>query len=213
MVEASSGASASPGLRPLVEALKGVAVVMIVGVHVRRGWFGWQGVHVFIVLSGFTLAMSAMKAPMPWRVWFGRRAARVLPSFWITALLGFAGALLLPRESLVTGSGHTETAASLLLSDLTLTRNLDFGLMFGPLNASLWYVPLLVGLYLCFPPIMSVMRRTTSVAAMTGLMLSVVAVEVIAVSPIAAVRGMEAPLRTPRRDRAGLRSIRRAAGQ
>ena len=180
MAEPAHDADAPSGIRPLVEALKGVAIVMIVGIHVRRGWFGWQGVHVFIVLSGFTLAMSAMKAPMRWRAWFWRRAVRILPSFWITAMLGAAGALLLAPESLVTGSGHTETAASLLLRDLTLTRNFDFGLMFGPLNASLWYVPLLVGLYLCFPPIMSALRRMTSVGAMTGLMLSIVAVEVIA---------------------------------
>jgi peptidoglycan/LPS O-acetylase OafA/YrhL len=152
-------------LRLAIEAMKGVAILMIVGVHARRGWFGWHGVHVFLVISGFVLARAAGGEPLDVRAWFRRRAMRILPSYWLTALAGAVLAALLPGAMRLSRTGNELTAADLFLRDLLLIRNADYSTMFGPVNASLWYVPLLLGLYLCFPVWHGLFRRAASLRA------------------------------------------------
>jgi peptidoglycan/LPS O-acetylase OafA/YrhL len=177
-VEASSEAA----LRRLVEAMKGIAILLVIGVHVRRGWFGWQGVHVFVVLSGATLALSAATAvrATPWRDWYVRRAARILPAYWLTAGAGFLVALLLGSAGLTGRSGEVFTPAGLLARDVALVRNLDYSTMFGPVNASLWYVPMLAGLYLLFPPIMTWMGRASGTRGVAGIVAGAAIVELSA---------------------------------
>ena len=162
-----------------IEALKGVAILMIVGVHVRRGWFGWQGVHVFLVISGFLLALSAMRSPQPWRAWAARRAARILPTYWITALAGALVVALLPPGMLQTLARVQHTAPDLLLRDLLLLRNVDYRTMFGPVNASLWYVALLIGLYVCFPFLFAAYRRATTWQTLAGITLGAACIEFV----------------------------------
>ena len=78
-----------PPIRRLVEAMKGMTIVLIVGVHLHRGWFGWEGVHVFITLSGFTLALAYCAGESAtWTRWYRRRAVRILPAYWLTAVGG-----------------------------------------------------------------------------------------------------------------------------
>ncbi len=166
-------------LNLVIEALKGVAILMIVGIHARRGWFGWQGVHVFLVLSGFVLALSAVRTPHSWRLWATRRAARILPTYWLTAIGGAIVAALLPPAMMQSRLGVPHTAPDLLLRDLFLVRNLNYTTMFGPVNASLWYVALLVGLYACFPIVFAAYRRAATWRALAGITIVVVTIECV----------------------------------
>jgi len=159
--------------------MKGMAIVLIVGVHLHRGWFGWQGVHVFITLSGFTLALaSCADERITWTRWYRRRAVRILPAYWLTAVAGFLLTMLLPPTDRIGPSGEILSPAMLLWRDLTLTRNFDYATMFGPVNASLWYVPMLAGLYLAFPPLMAALRGAASCRAFAGIVFVAVVVEV-----------------------------------
>ena len=60
---------------------------------------GWSGVDVFFTLSAFLLALPCARAaqagtPMPdWRGYLRRRAARILPAYWVQLALLLAGAL------------------------------------------------------------------------------------------------------------------------
>ena len=56
----------------LTDFCKGLAIALVVLVHYRGGWFRWQGVHIFIVLSGLGLAYSCAKQPQTfsWTDWF-----------------------------------------------------------------------------------------------------------------------------------------------
>lgn len=145
----------APPVLELLDFVRGVGITGVVLVHAVRGWFGWQGVHLFVVLSGLVLGYAfAQRDGADWPAWFRRRARRILPTYWATALAGAAVLLTFP-EAVRPG----ETAGSLLRADLTLTRNLAWRTMFGPVNASLWFVPLLAGLYLAFPPVATALRR------------------------------------------------------
>jgi peptidoglycan/LPS O-acetylase OafA/YrhL len=66
-------------------------------------WFGWIGVEIFFVISGFVIAYSA-EGSTPYR-FVVSRATRLLPAAWIcsaiTLLVVLAGHLLAPREAII----------------------------------------------------------------------------------------------------------------
>jgi peptidoglycan/LPS O-acetylase OafA/YrhL len=74
-----------------VDELKGVGIVLILLYHcgavvgLPNIIHGEVGVDVFLILSGFTLALSA--AEMPLSRYFLRRFLRIYPSYWLA--LGF----------------------------------------------------------------------------------------------------------------------------
>ena len=149
-----------PRALTLLDFCKGAAILGIVGVHVRPGWFGWQGVHVFLVLGGFLLAYGRLrKGGEPWPSWFRRRARRVLPAYWAVALAGVAVVAAVGAAGLNLDGVSLRQSLARLPSDVFLLRNWSYRGMFGYPNASLWYVPLLAGLYLAFPLLYRAARR------------------------------------------------------
>src|SRR3712207_1832846 len=81
----------APALIGLLDFCKGVAIAWVVLVHAVHGWFGWQGVHVFILLGGFTLTYACLRREkqLTWGQWLRRRAERILPAYWLVATAGF----------------------------------------------------------------------------------------------------------------------------
>ena len=150
---------APPRAFALLDFCKGAAILGIVGVHVRPGWFGWQGVHVFLVLGGFLLATSHRRAPRPWPEWFRRRARRVLPAYWAVVVGGVAVVAAVGAAGLNLEGVSVSRSLAGLPADVFLLRNWSYRGMFGYPNASLWYVPLLAGLTLAFPLLDAAARR------------------------------------------------------
>jgi peptidoglycan/LPS O-acetylase OafA/YrhL len=88
---------------PLVDSLRGIAALMVVGAHI--GWYSGivkdgspvrpylsrleAGVAVFFVISGFVLYRPFVKArltgrpPVPLRTYAWRRFRRIVPAFWV----------------------------------------------------------------------------------------------------------------------------------
>ncbi|MES1973141.1 MAG: acyltransferase [Pseudomonadota bacterium] len=62
------------------------------------GWFGWVGVEIFFIVSGYVIAMSAATAGQA--SFLRRRALRLAPAAWVcasaTALVLLAGSTLTP---------------------------------------------------------------------------------------------------------------------
>jgi peptidoglycan/LPS O-acetylase OafA/YrhL len=163
----------------LLEFCRGAAILGVVGVHAVHGWFGWQGVHVFVVAGGFALAWGALardESP-DWRAWARRRVARILPTYWATALAGFAVVWL--ATAAADGEAEDAVRAPLrqLALDLALLRDLDWRAAFGEPNASLWYVPLLAGFYAAFPWLYGRMRAAEGDAALARVVAVACAVE------------------------------------
>lgn len=94
-----------------LQALRGVACLMVIGVHVAvwEGffgvgrpvlrpflWFGYAGVDLFFVLSGFLIThtqFANLGRPVAAPGYLFRRAWRIYPTYWAMMLVGVAVAL------------------------------------------------------------------------------------------------------------------------
>lgn len=115
--------------------------------------FGWAGVAVFFVVSGFCIHFSFARRP-DWRGYFRRRFFRIYPPY-LAVLLFFA--LLCPTSRLRFASWQD---AGQLLSHIGLLHNLGETTFFG-INPSFWSIAVEAQLYLLYPFLLSLARRFT----------------------------------------------------
>ncbi len=142
---------------------RGVGILMALGYHAIAPWyanFGWQAVHIFLVVSGFVLTYAAMKRghDASWGAWWRKRMRRILPTYWIVVLAGFLLALI----PWALGAGHTPASPGELwrttLFDLAILHNFSYRQMLAYPNASLWFIPLILGFY----PVFVLLFRTVA---------------------------------------------------
>lgn len=105
--------------------------------------FGWAGVSLFFVISGFCIHLSFSRHPQ-WSTFFARRFFRIYPPYLVVLLLL---AFVYPVTRLKFPSGED---LAQLLSHLTLTYNTSPRWVFG-LNPSLWSIAVEAQLYLLYP--------------------------------------------------------------
>jgi peptidoglycan/LPS O-acetylase OafA/YrhL len=139
-------------------------------------WAGWLiygrfAVVVFIVLSGFSLALSP--ARHGWRLdgisqFARRRARRILPAYWAALVFSLAVAWLIVPQP---GHGMPDTKSvlvnGLLLQNIVGARS--------P-NAAFWSMAVEAQLYLLFPLLLLLVRRWSAVAMVATATLVVAAV-------------------------------------
>ncbi|WP_433250264.1 acyltransferase family protein [Streptosporangium sp. CA-135522] len=146
------------------------------------GWLGWLlyghfAVVVFIVLSGFSLAVSPARSG--WRLggarrFARRRAWRILPPYW--AALAFS---LVIAWTLVSQPGEgAPTAKSVLVYGLLLQD------LFGAPspNGAFWSIAVEAQLYLAFPLLLLVLRRAGAIVMLVAVTVVVAAIGVLAPS-------------------------------
>jgi len=113
-------------------------------------------VHLFFVLSGWGLTQSYFTKGHPsWRSWAVKRFKKIILPYWIMVTLTFFLAQALHRLS----PALVETAYGWesLLACLSLTRN-AYPPAWG-LNGTLWFMPVLVGLYALFPFLINILQK------------------------------------------------------
>jgi peptidoglycan/LPS O-acetylase OafA/YrhL len=143
------------------------------------GWlvYGHLAVVVFIVLSGFSLAVSP--ARNDWRLgglarFAHRRAWRILPPYWAALAYSLVVAwTLVPQPNTPEPTAKSVAVFGLLLQDV-------FGAP-SP-NGAFWSIAIEAQLYLVFPLLLVVLRR-----AGASVMLAAVTVVVLAVGLLAPV--------------------------
>ena len=120
------------------------------------GWFiyGRFAVVVFIVLSGFSLALSP--ARHGWRLdgisqFARRRARRILPAYWAALAFSLAVAWLIVPQP-----GHGVPDAKSVLVNGLLVQNIVGA--HSP-NAAFWSMAVEAQLYLLFPLLLLMVRR------------------------------------------------------
>jgi peptidoglycan/LPS O-acetylase OafA/YrhL len=158
-----------------VDALRGVAALAVLAHHLPRipaaafsyDWwlglpfeFGYLGVTLFLVLSGFCIHARVAKAiaaggpaVADWPDFWRRRALRLYPAY--VAAIVVAG--LLNLDALRTASSSRTLAD--LTSHLTLSHNLTRDYGFGWFNAAFWSLGLEFQLYLLCPVYLALRRR------------------------------------------------------
>ena len=113
--------------------------------------FGWVGVTIFFVVSGFCIHLSFSRQPQ-WPVFFKRRFFRIYPPYLVT-LLFFA--LVYPMSRIHFTSRED---AWQFLSHLVLLHNLDGRWVFG-INPAWWSIAVEVQLYALYPVLIALARR------------------------------------------------------
>ncbi len=78
---------------PGLDGIRGIAFLLVLGVHTDYSLFGWVGVQLFFVLSGFLITdiLLRMKQTLPVRAYFikfyGRRFLRIFPLYYFYIVL------------------------------------------------------------------------------------------------------------------------------
>jgi len=154
-----------------IDSLRGLAAVAVFWCHVAQFWpgmdlpgklpelfaLGAHGVDVFIVVSGFCLALpfTARSAGVDVGAFYGRRAWRMLPPYYAALLVAVLLATLpatWPR--VVAGpAGPGDVVAHVLGVQSWFPSTL------GTINGSLWTVSLEIQLYLVFPLVVLAWHR------------------------------------------------------
>jgi peptidoglycan/LPS O-acetylase OafA/YrhL len=147
----------------------------------RALFFGNVGVELFFVVSGFCLAypLCSRSDAESWQRWFLKRAYRILPPYYASALL-FWGMIVLLREhpfSVLGMHSPPEGAVSIRGVFVCLTLlNVYF-------NPSYWTLILEARWYLLFPLLMALWRRAgTAVLLVTCVLACAVALWLTRVS-------------------------------
>jgi peptidoglycan/LPS O-acetylase OafA/YrhL len=174
-----------------LDGVRGLAALYVVVYHVSLrafpgypsdgapfwvGWFSYGrfAVLVFIVLSGFSLALSPARAG--WRLdgiaaYARRRARRILPAYWAALAFSLAVAwLIVPQPR----SGVPDVM-SVLVNGL-LVQNI----VSAPSpNTAFWSIAVEVQLYILLPVLLLMIRRRGALAMVATVTLVVAAVGIV----------------------------------
>lgn len=162
-----------------LDGLRGIAALAVVFHHcyllafpgypaiTGPWWAGWLiyghfSVVVFIVLSGFSLAVSPVRAG--WRLdtktkFAKRRAWRILPPYW--AALAFSLVIawaVIPQPGEAAPTGKSVAAYGLLLQDIVGSPS--------P-NGAFWSIAVEAQLYILFPLMLLLIRRGSAVVMLS----------------------------------------------
>lgn len=185
--------SSSPGSRRIagLDGLRGVAALFVVlhhcwlfsypGFPSDNGppWIGFLlhghlAVVVFIVLSGFSLAVAPARDG--WRLggvrrFLRRRAWRILPAYWAALLFSLLVAWLVVTERAgVVPTGRSAIVYGLLIQDMTPAPS--------P-NSAFWSIAVEAQLYLVFPLLLLLRRRVGAIPLIFGVTGVVVAINLL----------------------------------
>jgi len=137
---------------------------------------GYNGVTIFMILSGMSLTISAMRSPRPISLlrWYPLRLRKLLIPYWVAWCLYLATLATVALYRIHADGG----TFSHNFQYLGLSHNMDFGraragLLIIPRafdarylaapSPTLWFVVVLVQYYLLFPLLLPLLRRVGSV--------------------------------------------------
>jgi peptidoglycan/LPS O-acetylase OafA/YrhL len=86
---------------PEIDSLRAIAMIAVVAMHSKLLPFGWAGVWLFFVISGYVVTLSIARQQDPRMArrhligFFRRRTTRIVPVYYLYILLGLAVSLSL----------------------------------------------------------------------------------------------------------------------
>jgi peptidoglycan/LPS O-acetylase OafA/YrhL len=113
-------------------------------------------VHLFFILSGCGLTVSYFKKGEPnWKQWGMKRFEKIVLPYWIIIFLTFIFINLI--HHVLPTFNTFEYSWTTLLTYLSFTRNF-YSPSWG-LNPTLWFMPVIIGLYIIFPILMNILKK------------------------------------------------------
>jgi peptidoglycan/LPS O-acetylase OafA/YrhL len=185
-VDAASASGHLPGL----DGLRGVAVLLVMGVHLAMvdgstladrlflfaAFMGWTGVDLFFVLSGFLITgilYDAKNSPHYFRNFYMRRGLRIFPLYYT---LVFIVLLVVPQVLAAAPSPWTlHVSYWLYLSKFMVILGLAGG---GPLGVT-WSLAIEEQFYLLWAPIVHRLHRGALVRLCIALIVVAVVLRVV----------------------------------
>jgi peptidoglycan/LPS O-acetylase OafA/YrhL len=154
----------TPGRRVhAVDELKGLAIALIILYH-SQGVLGYSnyphgeiGVDIFLMLSGFTLAMNSVE--MPLGQYFLRRFARIYPTYWLAL-----GVTLWLQKELFGATKSWEDIWQHIVGIHAFSRLVYFSDISDPF----WFISLIAAAYLVFAVIRKRLDNLSLVVAVAG---------------------------------------------
>jgi peptidoglycan/LPS O-acetylase OafA/YrhL len=146
-----------------VDELKGLAIVLVLLYHCgavlgdENTIHGEVGVDIFLILSGFTLALNSVT--MPLREFFTRRFLRIYPSYWLAL-----GLFVWMLRYFYGQSRSWETIWHHVLGIHGFTRLAYF----SDISDSFWFISMILAAYLVFAAIRKHLDNLTLLFALTG---------------------------------------------
>jgi peptidoglycan/LPS O-acetylase OafA/YrhL len=125
--------------------------------------FGWAGVAIFFVVSGFCIHLSFTRRP-EWPAFFQRRFWRIYPPY-LAALLFFSVLFPIAQRHLHL---HARFDAAQFFTHLTLLNNSNDRFFLG-INPSFWSIAVEVQLYALYPLLLVFAARFGWPGALLGL--------------------------------------------
>ena len=120
----------SPGFRPDIEGLRGIAILIVVLFHCGIPGFsgGFVGVDVFFVLSGYLItgllvAEIQKTSELSLLQFYARRVRRLLPASALTLVVTLLIGAIIMAPSELDLAGHAARAAALYISNIFFDKN------------------------------------------------------------------------------------------
>lgn len=132
--------------------------------------YGHIAVDLFIVISGFCLMLPIARCGdrmPPLRLFFTRRAWRILPPYYAALLLSCLFIITFAHHPTGTvWDNSLPLTAPQFLAHLLLVHDLPLGLGGGSINYPLWSIAVECQVYLFLPPLVLSLRRLGTVATL-----------------------------------------------
>jgi peptidoglycan/LPS O-acetylase OafA/YrhL len=170
MIEKKSGTFQAD---PVLDSLRGLAILAVIVHHwllfvPRGGSLPWQiragdliqdiagtMVHLFFILSGLGLTLTAFGSrKVIWGKWVERRFLKIVFPYLFVVAISFVGINILYRFSPVF---HQPISWNVLFTNLSFLRN--FSVPAQEFNPTLWFMPVIVGLYVLFPILLKILKE------------------------------------------------------
>lgn len=164
--------------RPDIDGLRGVAILLVILHHVGLLPFGYLGVDVFFVISGYVITQDILARQASGTFNLGgfylRRARRIFPALAIVlGVVGVAGSALLFSDELSRLLKHIAASAGFVLNFVLLGEAgyFDAAILTKPLM-HLWSLAVEEQFYLLWPLVLMLARRRAALVAALVLLLS-----------------------------------------
>jgi peptidoglycan/LPS O-acetylase OafA/YrhL len=177
------------GQRPALDGVRGVAVLLVIAVHVGLLDSGDIGVDVFFPLSGFLITALLYEewerhGALSLRRFYARRARRLLPALTMLVVAGFALLSLFVHTFKATMPRGTLVGSTLLFANnWVATLSAAHGRALGPVSPT-WSLAQEGQFYLLWPAVLAILLRQRTRASFVLGVLGVSILVLIAAVPL-----------------------------